>query len=279
MRVTYWGTRGSIPTPGPETVRYGGNTTCIELRLHNGTCLIFDAGTGIRKLGTTLLEQSAPIQASIFFTHAHWDHIQGFPFFGPAYQPGNRFTVYGYPQASHRIKQTIVHQMEGIYFPVRFNSMHSDITFVDLNKRAVQLADASISCTPINHPDGGVGFRVEERGTVCVFIPDNDLTLSMTAPIFKRMVRFCEQADLLIHDAQFTPEEYKRHPTWGHSSYLQTVRLAIEAGVKRLALFHHAPEHSDTDVDRIVEMARTEIEKAGVQVECFGAKEHESMTL
>lgn len=277
MKMTCWGTRGSIPTPGPETVRYGGNTTCVELRLHDGTCLIFDAGTGIRKLGQTLLEQGTPVEASIFFTHAHWDHIQGFPFFGPAYLAGNRLTILGYPQASSRIKNTIVHQMEGIHFPVRFNSMKASFSFVDLNRRDLHLGEATLSCVAINHPDGGVGFRVKEQGRAVVFIPDNDLTLSMTDPVFKRMVRFSEDADLLIHDSHFTPEEYKLHSTWGHSDYLQTARLAIEAGVKRLALFHHAPEHNDDEMDRIVEAAQAEVDRSGVRIECFGAKESETL--
>lgn len=279
MRVTCWGTRGSIPVPGPETVRYGGNTTCVELQLHDGTCLIFDAGTGIRKLGNALLEPGTPVEASIFFTHVHWDHIQGFPFFIPAYQHGNRFTIYGYPQSNHRIRNTIVQQMEGIHFPVRFNTMKASFTFVDLNKRDVHVADATISCTAINHPDGGVGFRVEEQGKVFVFIPDNDLTLSMIDPVFQRIARFCEHADLLIHDSHFTPEEYKLHPTWGHSTYVQTAHLAVEAGVKRLALFHHAPEHSDEEVEQIVKAAQEEISRSGAQVECFGAIEYESMIL
>lgn len=278
MKVTCWGTRGSIPAPGPDTVRYGGNTTCVELRLRDKTCMIFDAGTGIRKLGMWLLKQGEPIQTSIFFTHAHWDHIQGFPFFSPAYTPGNHLTVFGHPQIGHTVRELLTHQMEETHFPAKLSSMQAVIDFVDLGRHSVCRADAIVSCMPINHPGGAVGFRVEEQGRVFVFIPDNDL-VSMAHPIFTHIVRFCKDADLLIHDAHFTPEEYDSHPGWGHSTYVQAVHLALEAGVRRLMLFHHAPEHNDAKVDQIVGAAREEIKQAGGQVECFGAMERESLIL
>lgn len=279
MKVTCWGTRGSIATPGPETARYGGNTTCIDVLLDSGTRLIFDAGTGIRRLGHILMQRGVPVDLSLYITHAHWDHIQGFPFFGPAYAPGNRLSIYGCPQSEQRIAESIVDQMQSIHFPVNFNAMQADITFHDFNTQTIRNPEVKVTCAPINHPGGGVGYRLEEDDKTLVFVPDNDLTPSDSDPVFTRFVDFCQGADLLMHDSQFTPEEYAKFPTWGHSDYTRTARLAVAAGVKRLALFHHDPEHSDLMVDEMVDNARAVIRAAGARIECFGAKENETLVL
>jgi phosphoribosyl 1,2-cyclic phosphodiesterase len=279
MKVTCWGTRGSIATPGPETARYGGNTTCLEVILDDGSCLIFDAGTGIRKLGGELLSRGAPVDVSLFLTHAHWDHIQGFPFFTPAYIPGNQLQIYGYYQGEKHIEDILISQMESIHFPVNFNAMQADINFHNVTERSCDINGATISCADINHPGGGVGYRIEADGAVLVFIPDNDLTPSDDEEIFQRMVSFCKEADLLFHDSQFTPEQYDRFPTWGHSNYQRSVKLAMIADVPRLGLFHHDPGHDDNLIDAMVFQARHIVEQEGASVECFGARENQPLSL
>ena len=277
MKVTCWGTRGSIATPGPETARYGGNTTCVEVLLDNGNCLVFDAGTGIRKLGNALIARGLPVDISLFLTHAHWDHIQGFPFFTPAYVSGNRLQIYGYYQGAEHIEDILVDQMESIHFPVNFNAMQADITFHNITTRTCNIDGVTISCADINHPGGGVGYRIEADDSVLVFIPDNDLTPSDEEPIFKQMAEFCQGADLLFHDSQFTPEQYERFPTWGHSNYQRAVKLALVAGVPRLGLFHHDPGHDDNMIDSMVFQSRNIIHEADASVECFGAREGETL--
>ncbi|MBL7073994.1 MBL fold metallo-hydrolase [candidate division KSB1 bacterium] len=274
MRVKFWGTRGSIPTPGEDTVKYGGNTTCVELILNRGDILIFDAGTGIRKLGLTLMKRGGPVKTNLLFSHYHWDHIQGFPFFLPAYNAETEITIYGCSPGNRKISLNIFDQMEISHFPVDYNHLKAKIEFQDVRDRFLQIGEASIFLTDLCHPGGGVGFRIEEGIKKLVFLTDNELFLTPgDHSHFEKIKDFCQDADFLIHDAQYKPEEIESKRGWGHSTYTEALQLALNAGVKKLVLFHHEPERPDEEVDEIVEFCREEIKERGSDLICFGAQE------
>jgi len=268
MKVEFWGTRGSIATPGPTTVRYGGNTPCVSATLRDGSLLILDAGTGIRRLGNLLLRRQ-PVSAHLLLSHCHWDHIQGFPFFAPAYLPGTQLTIHGYAAARQKIRKTMTDQMEGAYFPVDFPALKASIEFVDVVEEPLVIATARISRTETNHPGGGAGFRIQEDEHSFVYLTDNELGDGDG----QRFVRFCQGASLVIHDAQYTPEELQKHRGWGHSSYVEVLALAREAGVRQVALFHHDPERSDEEMDRLVAACHAEMARQRDRFECEAATE------
>ncbi|PYM41319.1 MAG: hypothetical protein DME12_12130 [Candidatus Rokuibacteriota bacterium] len=245
MEVRFWGTRGSLPTPGPQTVRFGGNTVCVEVRTGAGHVFIFDCGTGARPLGDALTAQ-APVSASILFSHTHWDHIQGFPFFTPAFDPRNTIALYG-PQGGRSLHETLARQMELSYFPVALNQLPATLSYTDLGEGAHTVGGARIVAQYLNHPAVTLGYRVDAR--------------------------FLAGADLVIHDAQYTPEEYRARKNWGHSPFEYVVELACSAGVKRLALTHHDPSHDDAAVAEIERHARAVAERRHAPLEVFCAFE------
>jgi phosphoribosyl 1,2-cyclic phosphodiesterase len=273
MRVKLWGTRGSIPTPGPDTVRYGGNTSCVEVEAGRGR-LILDAGSGIRKLGLALLPAPA-LEAALLVTHVHWDHIQGFPFFAPAYRETTTLDIFGLEVAHRKIERLLSDQMEQVYFPVDLSSLRARLRFHDLDAAAFDWAGARIRTIRTNHTTETVGFRVDEGGRSAVYIPDNELSRCGqpgTTP-YADFVAFCRGADLLVHDAQYARAAYERFRGWGHSTYEEALDLAIDAGVRRLALFHHDPQTADDEIDRRVAWCRGEVERRGAVVEVDGARE------
>lgn len=253
MQVTFWGTRGSIAAPGPDTVRYGGNTACVSVHLERGSPLVLDAGTGIRALGQAFVATGIK-EMILCLSHAHWDHIQGFPFFAPAYHKECRIRVLGCPTGTKRLKQILSDQMEHTYFPVPLAALAADIRFEEFCADCEQLGSARVQAFPIHHPGGGRGFRIEEGKRAIVYLTDNELP--PPGPEWDAYVRICRHVDLLIHDAQYTDEELAIHTGWGHSSHTQATRLALEAGVKRLALFHHDPNRTDAQLDQIVQSCR-----------------------
>lgn len=252
--VTFWGVRGSIPTPGLSTVKYGGNTSCLEVRIKEETSgeeelIIIDAGSGIRLLGNVLLKEQ-PVQASIFFSHVHWDHIQGFPFFTPAFIQGNSFKLYGlkYSRESSYVSSilasTLRGQQEFPNFPVRLDSMGADMQFKDIElKEQVESPLALVSNTSLVHPGGSLAFRISEKksGKSIVYCSDTEHLNGLD----ENIVNLSKNSDLLIYDSQYTPEEYKSHIGWGHSTWEQGVRIAAENDIPHLILFHHDPTHSD----------------------------------
>jgi len=259
MRVTFWGVRGSIPTPGAETVAFGGNTSCVEVRAGK-TILIFDGGTGLRLLGKKLAAEM-PLQAHIFFSHVHWDHIQGFPFFDPAFVAGNTIHLYGGNNVSRTLEETLAGQMDHPSFPVHLSDMGAKMTFNDMVEGQVLELPAEdtpgdgkvvrIRTAHGNHPNGVWAFRVEHGGHSVVYATDTE----HYAVVDARLSKLAKGADVLIHDAQYTPEEYagtagRGGPKtgWGHSTFEEAVKLATAAGVKRLILFHHDPMQTDADV-------------------------------
>lgn len=245
VSITFFGTRGSIPVCGPEVAEFGGNTTCIAfLRKKSNRISIMDAGTGIRNLGKHI-NKNYPDQhdLNITFSHFHWDHIQGFPFFDPAYNPKMTIDiqVFGKAMPEAELRSIFSRQMMEEYFPVPLDNMGAHFNFIGSPDREAFGDGVVIECIEQNHPGGSFGFRVEVDGVVFVICTDHE----HGAEIEEKYIDFCRDADLLIHDAQYTKEELERHKGWGHSSYDQCIELAQRAGVKRLVLTHHDPDHDD----------------------------------
>ncbi|RKX71715.1 MBL fold metallo-hydrolase [candidate division WOR-3 bacterium] len=276
MKVRFWGTRGSIPAPGPETSRYGGNTTCVEIS-SGKTRIIFDAGTGIRKLGYLLKSESEPIR--ILFTHFHWDHIQGLPFFIPLYIPGKPIEFYAYPPFYQGLKEMMVHQLKKTYFPAEYHTLPSLIKFFKLKKRNNNIGPLQISVIENNHPGGATGYRISDGKKVIVFLTDNELKPPEAKTPWSDFVTFSQDADILIHDAQYNDEELKQKPGWGHSSYSQVCQLALEAKVKQLIFTHHEPVHSDDFIDDMVDEWRGWVKENGGGFELWAASEGEEIEL
>ncbi|MBX7150415.1 MBL fold metallo-hydrolase [bacterium] len=286
MKYKFWGVRGSIPTPGPETVRYGGNTSCGELTIDDSNMIIFDAGSGIRPLGNDLMKRGKkPIEAIILLSHTHWDHIQGFPFFVPAFIPGNKFVICGCEEADVKLDQIITDQMKSAYFPVELSDMPAAIGFKRLYEGRFKIAGARVDTLYLNHPGFALGYRVEHEGKSVVYVSDNEpypiqegdhpdfADMKYKGNNNYRIIEFSKNTDLLVHDCQYTPEEYKTKIGWGHSPYDYVAEIAWKAKVKRLAIYHHDPGHNDAFVDTMVEEVRKLLKEKGADVECFGAYE------
>ncbi len=278
IRLKFWGTRGSIPTPGPDTVRYGGNTSCIELR-HGGHILIFDAGSGIRTLGSELTNEfgSRHICVHLFVSHTHWDHIQGFPFFSPSYVAGNRISIYSVHGAGKPLEKVFLGQMDGDYFPVLLSDMAAELKFFEM-KDEVKIGPLVVDLEHLNHPGLSVAFRVRVEGETIVYMTDHEPFYRLHPGDFgeraeQRITEFARGADLYIREAQYTESEYAMKKGWGHSTYHDAIRSAVQAGVQRLAIFHHEPAHTDKFMDRMMEECKQTVQANNHSLECFAAKE------
>jgi len=271
MRIRFWGTRGSIAVPGPSTNHFGGNTSCVELTTENGDLIILDCGTGARQLGAALMAQGRmPINANILLGHTHWDHIQGFPFFTPAFVKGNAVAIYGPEGSRGSLQEVLAGQMEFTYFPVELTQLPAAITYHDLTEGIHTIAGTQVATQFLNHPAMTLGYRVEADGVAIVYLVDHERFSdelwragaesgrieSILHEGDRRHARFMADADLVIHDAQYTPEEYPSRKTWGHSTYDYVVQIAAAAGVRRVALTHHDPNHDDAFVAEIERKAR-----------------------
>lgn len=258
MKVTLWGTRGSLPSPGPETVRYGGNTSCVEVRSTNGTLLVLDAGTGIRRLGNSIEQDIARID--ILLTHLHMDHIQGFGFFEPLYRPGLDVHVYGPPSTTHDLRTRLTKYLSPPLFPVRLRDLPARLTMHDVPLEPFAVNGLRVEASLISHPGPTVGYRISDRSGTLVYMPDHEPALgAKTFPLpadWTSGAALAAGADLLIHDAQYTMWEYGDHIGWGHSAIEHTVAFAAVAKVKRLLTFHHDPGHSDEMVERMEQSVR-----------------------
>ena len=278
MRVRFWGTRGSVPTPGPTTVRYGGNTACVEVRTDAGTFFVFDSGTGIRELGLHLMRERSPVDAHIMLGHTHWDHISGFPFFTPVFVPGSRLCIYGARDLDRSLRDVLAGQMHYTYFPVPLGDLQADITFTELEEGSLQVQDATIRTHYLNHTAVCIGYRVEADGVSMAYISDHEPYGPTNNGGFvhggdRRLVEFVRGVDLLIQDTQYTPEEYADRRGWGHGSTDYVTDVAVEAGARRLALFHHEPAHTDDDVDRMGAYAQARAAEAPRRPDVFAAAE------
>ena len=255
MRIKFWGVRGSTPTPQPDNLRYGGNTSCVEVRLGDHL-YVFDCGTGLRPLGQHLQRdsQGKPIRAHIFVSHFHWDHIQGIPFFGPLYEhPENCFSFHS-SSRTRSLKQVMEEQMAAPYFPVDMSEMKAQRGFYNLEQGRVPLENVTVEAMWLNHPQGCMGYRLETKEGVLVYATDNE----PGDPVFDKNVRkLAAGADVLIYDAQYLPEEYEaRKRGWGYSHWREAINVVMESGAKELILYHHDPEHVDSVIDKVVQDAR-----------------------
>ena len=287
LRVQFWGTRGSIPSPGAKTVRYGGNTPCVEVRTPDGWLIILDAGTGLRELGRSLLSRAngAPIKGDIFLTHAHWDHIQGIPFFGPIFQRGNHFTIWGSHSLETNIDRVVRDQMNPVVFPVTFEELDATIDFCGIAEGKKETRPGfEVSAFPVRHPGGALGYRFQgtspDAGAM-VYVSDNELgsggKYETPTGWRSKLVDWVKGARVLIHDTTYTSEEYDHYRGWGHSTYDDAITLAAEAGVQRLVLFHHKPERTDDELDERVQICRQQVKERGLTLEIEAAAE--GMTL
>jgi phosphoribosyl 1,2-cyclic phosphodiesterase len=263
--VRFWGTRGSIPAPGKQTARFGGNTSCVEVRA-GGEIFILDAGTGIRELGHSLLREAAPgkVRAHILFGHTHWDHIQGFPFFEPAYVRGNELLLYSHGMP---LKSAMEHQFLPEFFPVALSELHATLRFLDLPD-PLMAGSACLSAARLNHPGGAAGFRISAFGRSVVYMSDHEASEGADMES-RRIEDFARDTDLLICDAQYTDQEYESRRGWGHSTFRNAINLALRANARQLSFFHHEPTRSDEELERIMEDCRS---MAG-SMACFGARE------
>ncbi len=279
MKLTFYGVRGSIPTPGKDFIRYGGNTACAHLVLHDGTDIIFDAGTGIRLLGQELIKKNTPIY--ILLSHNHWDHIQGFPFFAPIYQENRPIFIYPGQTNAPEYDQ-ILKQMSGSVFPVPASALTSDIKLVTLpyDQESFNIGNSLVSRIPMNHPGKGSAFSVEEHGKKVVYVTDNELYPPYKKETdFLTFVEFCRDADLLIHDAQYMLSDMPAKSGWGHSVAEEAVKLAMACNAKRLALYSHDPERTDDDIDHVVAHCKEYVELTQLPIDVFAASEGQTITL
>jgi phosphoribosyl 1,2-cyclic phosphodiesterase len=271
MRIRCWGARGSIPVSGPEYNKYGGDTTCVEIRTHDDEIIIIDAGSGIRKLGNQLVAEKRS-QYHMIFTHAHWDHILGFPFFKPIYLKKTVIQMYGCPFTQESIRNMISRVMTSPNFPVDFESIQAKLSYQESCQSEFSIKSMRIVPIFTSHPNSGIGYKFMEDGKSFVFLTDNELTFRHPGGLaFEDYVQFVREADLLLHDAEFSPEEYKTSRTWGHSTYPDALCLALEARVKRFGLFHHNQDRPDSAVDEMVEKCRRIIAEHHSPLECFAA--------
>ncbi len=286
LTLRFWGTRGSIPSPGLATARYGGNTPCVEVRTEGGWLIILDAGTGIRELGRSLMERANGdgVDGDIFLTHAHWDHIQGIPFFAPLFHKGNHFTIWGSRSLQTSIDQVVRDQMSPVVFPVSFEELQARIDFQELAEERRAGCGYEVAAMAVRHPGGALGYRFTEsnaKGRGLVYVSDNELS---TAAHYdsprgwrSRFVKFVHGAAVLVHDTMYRADEYRNFVGWGHSTYEDAVELAMEAEVDRLVLFHHHPERTDDEVDRCVASCRELVQARGARLDVIAAAE--GMTL
>lgn len=251
MKITFYGVRGSIPTPGYATAKYGGNTSCVYIELENGQDLILDAGTGIRLLGEKLKSNDRPI--NILLSHPHWDHIQGYPFFAPIYQPGRAIRVFTTLVDEQEQLFSLFDQMDGASFPVVADDLPSNAICLFDDIKAVFPADSvRVRKKELNHPGRGSAYRIEEEGASCAYVTDNELMPpNETATSYDEWVEFCKGVDVLIHDAQYVEDDMPHKHGWGHSLVSQVRQLALDAEVRALVMFHHDPDRTDSQIDFI----------------------------
>jgi phosphoribosyl 1,2-cyclic phosphodiesterase len=257
------------------------------MRTDRGTFFILDSGTGIRELGLHLARQNGPVTAHLLLGHTHWDHISGFPFFSPVFVPGNRVVIYGARDLDRSLRDVLAGQMHYTYFPVPLGDLRADIEFSELEEGKIHVDDTVIRTHYLNHTSVCMGYRLEADGVAAAYITDHEpygatedgLRRGSIHARDRRLIEFVRGAELLVQDAQYTPTEYVARHGWGHSSFDYVTDVAVEAGVRRLALFHHEPTHTDDDLDAMVEAARSRAQDAGGDVEIFAAAEGQSVEL
>lgn len=278
MLVRFWGTRGSIASPGPNTATYGGNTACVEVRATDGTVIVLDCGTGARELGLHLARtMPQPIRLHLFIGHTHWDHIQGFPFFVPAFLPGAELNIYAPLGFQRSLEEAMAGQMEHSYFPVKLRELRSRIHYTELDEGFFRVGDVLVETQYLNHTAPTIAYRMSSGGATVAYVTDHEPFWSPTGrvsqhPGDERHIAFMRGADLVIHDAQYTEEEYRGKIGWGHASIDYAVDVCLAADVRRLVLFHHDPTHDDATVERMESSARARAAARGI-LEVLAARE------
>lgn len=269
MLIKCWGSRGSVPVSGKEHVKYGGDTTCLEIRSKENDLIIVDAGTGIRRLGIELMKENRN-SFDMLFTHAHWDHLMGFPFFAPIYNENVEILLQGCPFAQKFIESMLGKVMSEPNFPIEYSDLKAAFQYIPECPISFEIGSIRVTTIPISHPNRGNGYKFTENGKDFVFLTDNELTYQHKGGLlFKDYLDFCKGAEILFHDAEYTPEEYPNVIQWGHSRYTDALDLAIQAGVKRFGLFHLDPGRTDSEADRIVEHCNRIASEQGADLECF----------
>jgi len=261
MQVRILGCRGSLATPGADTVRYGGNTSCVEVRLASGHVLVLDAGTGMRPLGVAM-QQDLPAEIRILLTHLHLDHLQGLGFFRPLFVPGLQIEIWGPASPVQGLEERIARYLSPPLFPVHLDDVPSQVSFVDAPETAVTVGSATIRAGKVTHQGPTVGYRIEEAGRVLVYLPDHEPSmgsdLRTISADWMSGYDIAHDADVLLHDAQYGAHEYGAHVGWGHSSITDTMEFATKAAVDRVVLFHHDPYHPDDELEELLDAARAQ---------------------
>jgi phosphoribosyl 1,2-cyclic phosphodiesterase/CheY-like chemotaxis protein len=284
-RLKFWGVRGSTPAPGPGTVEYGGNTSCVEIRA-KGELIILDAGTGLRLLGRQLAEEfkDQPLNITILLTHTHWDHIQGLPFFQPVYQPQNRVRILGYEGARNGLSNVLSNQMENPFFPITLRELPANLQIEELKEMKFTVGRVRVEACFANHPGICVGYRLFTGEASIAYFPDNEphyiansadqkASLEYVQGQDRRLIAFLRGVDILIMDAQYDREEYERHKGWGHACIDDVVSLALKAEVKKLFLFHHDPDHDDAKISAMTDYARKLVKAQNGKLQVEAARE------
>jgi len=270
MLIKCFGSRGSIPVSGKEYIKYGGDTTCLEIRAKSGEIIAIDAGTGVRRLGNNLIKEGRNT-VHFIFTHAHWDHITGFPFLKLLYQKSTNIIIHRCPVKGQYIEKMISKVLAQPNFPVKYSDLQATILYKEACPQKFEIGSVSVEPIPISHTNGGSGYKFTEDNKTFVFITDNELGITQRGVLqTKNYNKFSEGADLLIHDAEYTPKEYETYSEWGHSTYTDALDLAINAGVKQLGLFHLHQDRTDQEMDKIVDDCNKIIANKKQKLKCFG---------
>lgn len=273
MLIRCWGARGSIPVSGKQYLKYGGDTPCIEIRTKHDDIVIIDAGSGIRRLGDRLVQENRN-NFTMFFTHGHWDHIMGFPFFKPIYNRKTKIAMFGCPFTQTSVKHIISTIMAPPNFPVNFDDIKANITYHETCAGDYHVNSMIITPIPLNHPNQGVGYRFTDENKNFVFLTDNELMHKHHGgKSFNEYRAFAANADLLIHDAEYDNDDYRKKRNWGHSTYRDALHLALEAGVKRFGLYHHNQERTDQQIDAFIRDCRKIIRQQRSDLQCFAVQQ------
>ncbi len=279
MLIRCWGARGSIPVSGRQYLKYGGDTPCLEIRTEDDNMVIVDAGSGIRALGNSLVEQGR-LEYTMLLTHGHWDHIIGFPFFKPLHNPLATVNVYGCSFESSTLKDVLAPSMSPPSFPIQIEDIKAEVFYHDICAGCYNIGALNICTINLSHPNQGLGYRFTGDGSSFVFLTDNELMYRHPGGHdYADYVAFARGADVLIHDAEYLPDEYALKKSWGHTVYTDALQLALDAGVKRFGLFHHNQDRTDDAVDAMVEDCRRIVARHSAELDVFGARQNMELQL